>query len=167
MTMIEKLVELRIDTFIKEFDININYFDFNAIGDIKKVSWEQLKQKFIKCNLVSNNSDVFDCYCVIKNIIWKNIITYNIIDNKLYMYMNHYNFRAVRESNYLTIGCLSYNILLNKHDYFYPESKYNCTKLETKIINYMMLLDTLVTQYMISDLVYMFKMYIFDVILIL
>ena len=79
--------------------------------------------------------------------------------------MNHNNFRAVKESNYLTIGCLSYNILLNKHDYFYPETKDNCTKLETKIINYMMLLDTLITQHMISDLVPIFKQFNFDVIL--
>ena len=159
MSLIEKLVEIRLVNFIKEHDIDVNCYG-------RKISWNLLKQKFIKDKLVTMIDDEFDCYLVINNIIWKNIMVSNIVDNNWRSHMHHNNFQNVILMCRSTWPYLSYNILLNKHWLHYPMLKDNCTKLETKIINYMMLIDIIITEYMISDLVYMFKMYIFDVMLI-
>ena len=51
--------------------------------------------------------------------------------------------------------------------YINPTLTDNCIVLQTKIINYMILVDILVAEHMISDLIYVFKMYIYDVMLIL
>ena len=169
MSLIEKLVEIRLRIFMKEFDININSFGFYSLDSTRKILWEKLKQKFIKYNLVTNNHNAFDCYLVINNIIWKNIMAHQIIDNKIYIYMYH-NFQNVSEiyhNKYEYNPVLLYDILLYKKFYEYPEQKNNCIILQTKIINYFMLLDALVTKYMISDLKNMFKRYIYDVILVL
>ena len=95
MTLIEKLVEIRLNNFIKEYDIDINCF--STYTNNRKVSWEQLKQKFIKNNLVADDCDAFDCYLIIKNIVWKNIISYDIINNKWYIYRHHNNWHDVIE----------------------------------------------------------------------
>ena len=182
MALIEKLVEMRIDTFLKEFDIDIS--DFSVTNIIRKINWETLKRKFIKYNLVTlslegqagvkaefsapaDNHNAYDCYLVINNIIWKNIMTWLILDNKLYIHMYHNSCQIVRLICYSYYPYLSYDMLLKKNwcDYDIGVLKGNCSKLQTKIINYIMLLDILVTEYMISDLVYMFKMYIYDVML--
>ena len=166
--MIKKLVELRIDTFIKEFDIDINSFDLYSMYNTRKVKWEQIKQKFIKCNFLTNKCYAYDCYLVINNIIWKNIMGHDIIDNKMYIRMYHNNFQSMPFVCYIFheyYPILSYDRLLYKKVYRYPELKDNCFVLETKIINYIMLLDILVTEYMISDLIYTLKMYIFNVML--
>ena len=92
-----------------------------------------------------------------------------IIDNKIYTYMYH-NFQNVSHiyhNNYEYYPVLLYDNLLCKKLYEYSELNNNCIILQTKIINYIMLLDALVTEYMISDLANMFKMYIYDVILVL
>ena len=129
------MVELRIDTFIKEFDIQISNVDFSLGRNTKKINWETLKQKFIKCNLVINNCTLLDCYLVIKNIVWKNIINYDVTDNKFTIYMYHNNFQDIRilaqnKSIY------PFSILPNNFSYYYSETKDNCIKVQSKIINY-------------------------------
>ena len=165
MALIEKLVKIRIDTFLKEFDIDIS--DLALTDNIRKINWETLKRKFIKYNLVTNNHNAYDCYLVINNIIWKNIMTWLILDNKLYIHMYHNSCQIIKLICYNYYPYLSYDMLLKKNwcDYDIGVLKDNCSKLQTKIINYIMLLDIFVTEYMISDLVYMFKMYIYDVML--
>ena len=166
MSLIEKLVAKRLDNFIKEYDIDINCFGINILNN-RKVSWQQLKQKFIKDNLVADCCDACDCYLIIKNNIWKNIITYNIINNEWHIYRHHNNTHDTSPVFRQYCPYLSYDTLLNKISNTSVQSNDNCTKLETKIINYIMLLNIIVRQYMISDLVDICKIYIFDVILIL
>ena len=87
-------------------------------------------------------------------------------DDNWCSYMYHNNFQNILFVYSCACPYLSYDGLLNKTWDYYFMLKNNCIKLQTKIINYMMLLDTLVTQHMISDLVPIFKEFIFDVILI-
>ena len=119
--------------------------------------------------MVTDNCDVFDCYWVIKNIIWKNIVAYIFVDKKLHFNAYHNNFQKIlyptRHLNYSPY--LYYDALLNKQLYEISELKDNCIIFQTKIINHMMLLDILVAHNMISDLIYPFKMYMFNVMLLI
>ena len=110
---------------------------------------------------------MFDCTLIIKNIIWKNIISYEIIDDQQHIYMYHNEFRYIHLANRYIEPHLSYDILLGTHMYYNHEKKNNFDILQTKIINYMMLVDIIVRENMIYDLVCIFKMYMFDVILVL
>ena len=167
MSLIKKFVEIRLYNFLREFDIILAHFDFYSRSDMRKNSWEILKQKLIKQNYATNENDLVDCRVVIKNIIWKNIMSYEIIDDRchIYMYYNRYFYA------WQVFSCnnpyLNYELLVNKDMEYTDELKNNCFILQTKIINYMMLLDILVTENMIYDLVPMFKAYIFNVILVL
>lgn len=87
MALIETLTKLRLDNFMKEFDIETNYFNYTN----RKANWELLKEKFIKHGYVNNNSDIYDCYCVIKNIVWKNIAVYSLVYKKLHVHMCNNN----------------------------------------------------------------------------
>lgn len=167
MSLIERLVEIRLDNFIKEYDIDISCFGETSMYINRKVSWDLLKQKLIKHNVIIDDCNEFDCYLVIENIIWKNIMVFNMVDNNCCTYMHHNNFQNKRLIYRNENPYLSYNILLNKNWIHYAKLKDNCSKLETKIINYMMLLDIIVMQYMSGILVDIFKIYIFDVILVL
>ena len=164
MSLIEKLVKIRFDNFILEFDISISDLTIYNIN-IRKNNWDIVKQKLIKRGYVTKEVDAFDCYLVIKNIIWKNITSYEIIDNQWHIYMYHNAFTYINQIYHCLTPVLSYKIALGIHSSYYLKQKNNCDILQTKIINYIMVLDTLVTQHMISDLVNMIKMYIFDVML--
>ena len=168
MSMIEKFVEVRINNFIKEFDIDINCFG-NISAIVRSLSWEKLRQKFIKHNLVDYYCGSFDCYLAVKNYVWKNIMVYYTTHSEWHVHMYHNNYRHERALKLIrgNIPYLSDDIFFGKYQYHYPAIQDNCHILQTKIINYIMLLDILVTEHMISDLVYMFKIYIFDVILVL
>lgn len=167
MSLIEKLIEIRFDIFIREFDITITDFDIHSNFIKRKNSWDTLKQKFIKCGYVTNENNAVDCYYIIKNIMWKNIMAFDVMGDQCCIYMYH-NTLSTKYVNFTKIiPCFSCETLLGRHNYFIHEQKNNCDILQTKIINYIMLLDILVTEHMISDLVRIFKEYIVDVILIL
>ena len=165
MTLIEKLVKLRLDNFIREFNLDISWSNFNYLNNTRKIFWDRTKQKFIEHNLVNNHCDPYECYLVIENNIWKGIMANYIIDDKWHVHMYHNNFRDITELCYDYYPYISYHILLQKKLYKNPMLIDNCTKLQSKIIDYIMLIDILVTENMISDLAYMFKMCIYDVML--
>ena len=170
MALIEKLVERRLDNFIKEFDIDMNCFSVTSTNNTIKINWHKLTQKLIEYGHVTNHSHTFNCYYVIKNIVWKNILFYDITNEKIHLNMYHNNYQIITpifRYHMHTYPFLSREDILNRNRDFYSMLIDNCTKLQTKIINYIMLLDILVTEYMINDLAYIFKMYIFDVMLIL
>ena len=172
MSLIEKFVEIRLDNFIQQFDINIDNFSIHSFLDIRKNSWEILKRKLINHRYGSNEYDLIDCRLVIKNIIWKNIMFFEIIGELEHVRMYHIKYRDVKDVNRTSSPYLTYHFLLNKFllnkttNYIYAQ-KNNCCILQAKIINYIMLVDILITENMIEDLIPMFKAYIFDVILVL
>ena len=166
MNMIELFVKIRLDNFIRQFDINIKDFGADILLNIRINNWKILKEKLIQHRYASNKYDLCDCFRVIKNIIWKNIMFYEIIDNQCHIYMYHNKYNDICGVFLSKSPHLSYDILLNKNNYYSDKLKDNCYILQTKIINYMMLLDILVTENMIEDLIPMFKAYIFDVILV-
>ena len=164
MALIEKLTKLRFDNFLKEFNIDI---DFNIIT---KINWYELKQKIIEHGYGTNNYNFYDCFFVIKNIVWKNIVTFDIIDKNLHVNMYHNNYKYISCIYY--DFCDSYNSLfchISHCKTFYENFKLkdNCIILQRKIINYIILLDILVTKYLITDLVYSIKNYMFYVMLLI
>ena len=166
MSLIEKLVRLRIDSFQKEFDIDIN--DFAVTNNIRKMCWRSLKPKLLTHKYITSEYDLYDCFLAIINIIWRNIMTYKIIDQSRCLYMYHNNFRdtvLLSEIN-TDVPHLCSMVLFNRYTN-YPAQWNNCYVLQTKIINYIMLLDILVTENMINDLVLMFKTCMITVVLIL
>ena len=162
MALIVKLAELRFDNFLKEFNIDTDDFNYNN----RKIKWEELKQKFIKYGYVTKHCDFIDCYFVIKSIVWKNIVAYSLVDKKLYVIMYHNNYKYISYINYISYPQLFYDELLCKKWYKTLKLKDNCIALQRKIINYITLLDILVSKYMISDLAYPFKNYLFYVMLL-
>ena len=164
MSLIEKLVKIRFVNFILKFDITITDFQSYDIN-MRKNNWDILKQKLIKCGYVAEEVDAFDCYLVIKNIIWKNIMTHEIIDDQWHIYMYHNGFSDINPINQCLSPYLSYETVFGAYSSYIREQKNNCDILQTKIINYMMVLDTVVMQHVISDLVDMIKIYMFDVML--
>ena len=107
-----------------------------------------------------------DCYYVIKNIIWKNIINYNIIDNKFHVYML---WTKKLQINYTTniVPFLNRHIILNKNISYTDKSNDNLDMLYSIIINYLLLLEPIILNYLIVDLSYVLKKYMFDVILMI
>ena len=65
MSLIERLVEIRLDNFIKEYDIDISCFGETSMYINRKVSWDLLKQKLIKHNVIIDDCNEFDCYLII------------------------------------------------------------------------------------------------------
>ena len=169
MSLIEKLVKIRFDNFIKEFDVDINCFDEYSRSNVRKMAWVPLKQKLLTQQNITINVTTFDCYIVIKNMIWRNIIYTKFIDQLWQIHMYYNNFQETLRLQILDadITTLSYNMLINKATTYYAIQFENCVILQTKIINYIMLLDIIVTENIIYDLGSIFKKYIFNVILVL
>ena len=173
MSLIEKLIEIRFYNFIREFDIIITDFDTYSQINKRKNSWDILKQKLIKSGYATNEYDIIDCYLLIINMLLKNIITNEIIDDhdKWHTFMPYNGYSTITLALPSFTPYLSYKAVLGKsnikYNPYYPEHWENCTILQTKIINYIMLLDILVTENMIYDLAHILKAYIFDVILVL
>ena len=156
MSLIERLAKLRYDNFINEFDI-----------DISKVNWQLLKQKFIKHKLMTKHCGDLYCSLLIYNIIWKNIIVYQIRNEKCHIHMYYNNYQCTMPLSRVFCPSFPHGILIDKYWIIYPMLKENCTILQTKIINYMMLVDIIVAEHMISDLAYLLKICICDIILLL
>ena len=166
MALIEKLTKLRFDNFLKEFNIDIDDFNHNNT----RVKWEQLKRKFIGSGYISECCNFIDCFFVIKNIVWKNLITYSFVDKKLHIIMHFNDYKYISSINNnlcdYNVG-LSYDIFRCDRWYESYELKDNCIALQKKIINYIILLDILVAKYLICDLVYPIKNYMFYVMLLI
>ena len=163
------MLEIRFDNFIKEFDIDINRFSVYSTDNIRKMAWVLLKQKLLICKYITVEYNTLECIVAIKNIIWKNIMNHEIIDQSWHVYMYHNKFQHIQLQTLAPTSdfYLSYYILLNRHWHYNPRINDNCCKLQTKIINYIILVDIVVTENIIYDLAPIIRAYIFDVMLIL
>ena len=165
MSLIEKLVALRIAKIMREFDIIMTDYGIYSPLEMRKIKWLAIKRKIFRQKYV-NDCDMLIYYLDIKNIkniIWKNIMSYDIINKHYHIYMYHTAFSHIKP----VFRSADDDILNGGHNSYNREKKNNCEILQTKIINYMMLIDILVRDNMICDLSPIFKAHIFDVILIL
>lgn len=162
MALIKKLVKLRLESLIREFDINMENFN---IGSAKtEQNWLALEEKIIPSNYVTiEKNSGRKCILIIHNIIWKNIIKYELIENKWHTHMLH--------SNYRSFGYIRTKFLSMNYDYLLKINSdkdtynYNNNKLQNLIINYLMLINPIILKYLIIDLSNIIKMYMFDVII--
>ena len=160
---IRLLVEWRFDNFVKEFNMSgfmassENFFIDNG---------DALKQKLTvfgyTIDINEDSTVINSCYCFIKNIIWKNIINYENILDMIHVTMIHINYK----DKYITKKYrINKNILLNQSRHFSTDNY--ISKMHNIIINYILLINDIVTSNLILDLLSINKQYMFDAMLII
>ena len=167
------LIDWRIIKFIREFDINI--WDIDSFTDTKRErQWKILKQKLILHNYVTVKDDFRHCYVVINNIIWKNIINHKIKYNTdsahyhLYSHMLYNNYhqtrRLVPKIPYFSKHNIPY---FSKHNILNDTTmtRDNFVKMRDFIVIYLILIDNIVTTYMIPDLCNVIKKCMYNIII--
>ena len=172
MALIEKLLEWRLDCLIREFDIDIENFYYAT--PTSEQNWLLLGEKIIPRDYITTGKNIGHiCLLLIHNIIWKNIIKYELKENtgktEWHMHMLYNNVRTrdtlidsglTMNRNYL----LGYHICRN----CYCTNCRKCTnkkKIENLIINYLMLIDPIIIEYLLADLSNIIKMYMIDAII--
>ena len=159
---IKLLVKYRLDNFIKKFDIKIEFFNFRITVSERKVSWLELKQKLILHKYVTTDSNFRSCLVAIKNIIWKNIISYELSGCVYCYHMIHSGYKNIERLP--DVPCLHIGTSLNKN---FIKSNNNLDILQQKIINNLLLLHQIIVKYLIVDLLHITKINMFDAWLII
>ena len=163
---LEKLLKWRLNNIIEQFNIDIYNFSLGSPYQKRKNEWNILNQKLVSHGYITlEESNIYGCYYVIKNIVWKNIINYELTQNKCHMHMLWIKYNAIYPI-LSTKGYLYHNIILNIDTNNSTESKQNLDKLYSTIIDYMLLLNRIIRHNLIIDLANILNMYIFDIILI-
>ena len=164
---LEKILERRFDTLFQKLDFDVNNIILNtSIADSNK-QWIILNQKLVLHGYVTSEESMINgCYYVIKNIIWKDIINYIIQDNIVHIHMiwtkNIQNYEKTIMFPYFNRG-----LILNKSTKYSGKSMDNLNMLYSIIINYLLLLNPIVLNHLISDLSNVLKKYMFDVMLVI
>ena len=164
MALIMKLVEWRLESLIKEFDINMDNFSIGT--QMREHKWLQLGEKIIPRDYVTTEKNIGRiCILIIHNIIWKNIIKYDLIVNQWHSHMLYIDYKtcyALTTRNlYMTHTFLLKRMIL-------PNMvRKNNQKIQNIIINYLMLIDPIITEFLIVDLSKIIKMYMLDAIIII
>ena len=162
---IRLLVEWRFDNFVKEFNMS----GFMASPEIFFIdNGYALKQKLTvfgyTIDINEDSTGINSCYCFIKNIIWKNIINYENILDMIHVTMIHTNYKV----KYITKKYrLNKDILLNQSRHCAYSTDNNISKMHNIIINYILLINDIVTSNLILDLLSISKQYMFDAMLII
>ena len=155
---IRLLIEYRVNSLIKEFDIKIELFTiWRSVCD-RNIVWEQLKQKLILHKFVTDDNDYLSCLAAIKNIIWKNIISYEARESIYYFHMIHSEYKSCMPFD--GTPSLYIDSLLNRNPNKITNN--NLAILQQKIINNLLLLHQIIVKYLIVDLLNITKRYIFD-----
>ena len=164
---LEKLLRWRFYNIIEKLDINMDNFDYSALYQVRKNALKILNQKLISCGYVTlEESKLYGCYYIIKNIIWKNIISYELTQTKCYVHML-WNKNKTKHDRCGKYGYIVTNLIFNIDTYNSYESSKNLKILYATIIQYLLLLNKIISRYLLNDLTTILNMYIFDVILII
>lgn len=162
MNPIYMLVEHRLNNFLIGLDTN-NF----SISKPEKCLALKLKLISRGYNVGTSVDNLEMCFCAIKQIIWKNIITYEFVPcqpkNKLYFHMLHNGYKS---SYTLMIEIIVCDTLLGKYELI-EKINDNMKIMATTIINYMLLLDDIIMNNLIRDLLCVIKQYMFDAMLII
>ena len=162
---LEKLLEWRLAIIIERFGININNFAYDVPYKIRKNKWQILNQKLASCGyFTSQESNT--CYYAIKNIVWKNIINYELTQSKCHVHML-WNKNKTEHDRCKKYGYIYTNLILNIGTYNECESRQNLNILYSTIIDYLLLLNEIISHNLIHDLTNILNMYMFDVILVI
>ena len=161
MALINKLVERRLKCLIREFDINMKNFSFKSL--MIEQNWLLLGEKIIPRDYITTKKNISHlCILIIHNIIWKNIINYELIERKWHCHMLYIDYKS---SYTLSTKIYMSNSFLLKHTILPDMVHKNNQKIQNITINYLMLSDTIITEFLIHDLSNIIKMYMFNAIL--
>ena len=164
---LEKLLKWRLDNIIEQFDIEMDNFNWGVSYKVRKNAWKILNQKLVLSGYITlQDSELHGCYYVIKNIIWKNIINYELRDNTCYMHMLWNKYKktyAIHTKKQILLRATILNIDTDNK----IESKKNLKRLHSTMIHYLLLLNEIILHNLIHDLTNILNMYIFDVILVI
>ena len=156
------LVRWRYAKFMSEF--NINTFKFNH-NDKRKENWIRLKKQLISQNYVTDTDSFIHCFMVINNIIWKNIINHSVSSVGVYNYNWHLHMLYIDieqiKIHYFPEPYINKYMLLTNSQIID-----NLCKMQNIIINYFLLINSIVTSHMISDLSEIIKMHMYNIMLL-
>ena len=156
------LVSWRYDKFRSEFNINTPQFNDN---DNRKENWVKLKQQLILQNYVTDADSFIDCYTVINNIIWKNIINYSVSNVRVKTY--NWNYHMLHTDKRQTLIHYFPEPYLGKDIQYTNESIIdNLCKMQNIIINYFLLIKIIAETHMIFDLSEIINMHMYNIMLL-
>ena len=159
---LEKLLRWQFYNIIEKLDINMDNFDYSALYKVRKNALKILNQKLISCGYVTlEESKLYGCYNIIKNII-----SYELTQTKCYVHML-WNKNKTKHDTCGKYGYIVTNLIFNIDTYNSNESSQNLKILYSTIIQYLLLLNKIISRYLLNDLTNILNMYIFDVILII
>ena len=152
MNPIYLLVEYRLNNFMIDFDFK----ERNGFTYISRC--KEMKQKLISYGYITDNLNY--CFAAIKHMIWKNIINYEIVENKMRVHMYYNNYISEYP---IKIYYIYHDSLLNINDD--GRSLDNMDIMHDIIINFFLLVDNVVMSNLIPDILSIMKLYVFDVML--
>lgn len=162
MNPIEKFIEYRLDKLCIEFDLKLgsNFY-------VQRTKWEKKKREFIELKY-SMNYDMFD-YIFFRNILWKNIITYELLvrNNKSNSCIATALYTQEKFSfDFYFYGSTHRQDLLNKHTCYRSIIKDNFNEMHKLIIKYYIFIDHIMIHNTITDISNIVKEYYYDLMLI-
>ena len=164
---IEKILEWRLDQLFHKLDFDIKNIALTITVDERNKQWKILNQKLVLNGYISlEKSTSYGCYYVIKNIVWKNIINCVIINDMFHVHML-WNKSWQNCGKLVMFPYFNRNLIFNKGTPYDHDSKNNLDTLYSIIINYLLLINPIILNHLISDLSNILKKYMFDVMLII
>ena len=178
MNPIHKIIQWRLDIFIKEFNIKLEGFVIleEEISKINmRIRQQLLSSNYITAAEIKRHKLDYEYYrMVIKNIIWKNIINYEYIsENKNFdhctlvthfLYCNHIRKQKIGRTCYPKL--LLTDILNESLFYDHYLTKTNLDHMLNLIINYFILISIISTNYIEFDISNLIKQYIYNIIIL-
>ena len=177
MNPIINIVKWRLSNLETELSVTLDKLRDDSLDAWEKIQMQLVLRKYINAlndYFTDMNADL-DCinlwnsFIIINNIIWKNILKYEMRDVNIYIYMLYNNYEnnyfvkyIIPDITHATLLCESppispINLSINVHN--------NLDIMTSVIINYFMIIDN-ISDNLILDLAYMIKWYVFDIILI-
>lgn len=165
MNPIYNLVKWRLYKLQKDLAIDFEKY----IGLTTNAEWRMIQKQLILRNYIIDTctDNFWNCFVLIKNIIWHSIINYKISDGKFIVSMPYVNYS---DSLLMIFNNFNPHInhvsLLNQSSSLKTITKNNLDQLLVIIINYIILIDHIVTDHLIHDLFDIIKWHMFNAMLI-
>lgn len=172
MNPIEYLLDWRLDSFLKKYNVRLEDFSTSKDISVRKLLFKNIAKQLLPKKSYSDSERkkyINYGYWLIKNVIWKNITTYTLrpFDNSEECEICITRIYSNQQEIFVSINWNSFdrNSILNR-SYCNTFSKDNLDKLWYLIINHFMLIDTIIIEHALSDLTNIVKELIYNMILI-
>ena len=172
MNPIEYLLDWRLDSFLKKYNVRLEDFSTSKDISVRKLLFKNIAKQLLPKKSYSDSERkkyINYGYWLIKNVIWKNITSYTLtpIDNSdecelciTRIYSNHQETFIPTNWKYM-----DREMILNRTKRnIYSDD--NLNKLLNLIINYFMLIDIIITEFALADLCNIVKQLIYHTVLL-